>query len=110
MIAQKGNEQNYQIAKLTAADSRTMKAITVLTLTFLPGTMLAVRSIPLAFSKVGSFDHRAGTLGCWYLHTGARQKLEGLSGHNMRPYSARIRVVVFICQNCDKGDFVGWRR
>ncbi|PVH94396.1 hypothetical protein DM02DRAFT_192677 [Periconia macrospinosa] len=41
-IAQKGNEQNYRIARLTADDSRTMKTITVLTLTFLPGTMLAV--------------------------------------------------------------------
>lgn len=41
LMGQKSNEQNYQIAALTADDSRTMKAITVLTLTFLPGTMLA---------------------------------------------------------------------
>ncbi|KAF2658986.1 hypothetical protein K491DRAFT_775877 [Lophiostoma macrostomum CBS 122681] len=48
LIAQKSSEQNLRIAqgsrdiaKLTAEDSRTMKTITVLTLTFLPGTMLA---------------------------------------------------------------------
>jgi predicted RNA-binding protein Jag len=49
LIAQKSSEQNLRIAqgsrdiaRLTAEDGRTMKTITVLTLTFLPGTMLAV--------------------------------------------------------------------
>jgi hypothetical protein len=37
-----GSEQNIRIARLTAQDSQTMKTITVLTLTFLPSTMLAV--------------------------------------------------------------------
>ncbi|KAJ4303060.1 hypothetical protein N0V90_001951 [Kalmusia sp. IMI 367209] len=43
LIAQNSSEQNIQIARLTAKDSQTMKTITVLTLTFLPSTMLAVR-------------------------------------------------------------------
>lgn len=44
LIAQKSSEQNIRIARLTAKDSQTMKTITVLTLTFLPSTMLAVRT------------------------------------------------------------------
>lgn len=49
LIAQKSSEQNInvatgskKIAELTAEDSRTMKTITVLTLAFLPSTMLSV--------------------------------------------------------------------
>lgn len=44
LIAQSDSKQNMRIARLTAKDSQTMKTITVLTLTFLPATMLSVRS------------------------------------------------------------------
>ena len=56
LIAQKSSEQNLRIAqgsrdiaRLTAEDGRTMKTITVLTLTFLPGTMLAVSLTPFGW-------------------------------------------------------------
>ncbi|KAF2446135.1 hypothetical protein P171DRAFT_519712 [Karstenula rhodostoma CBS 690.94] len=41
LIAQSDSKQNIRIARLTAKDSQTMKTITVLTLTFLPATMLS---------------------------------------------------------------------
>lgn len=41
LISQNSSEQNLRIAEITAKDSRTMKAITILTLVFLPPTMLA---------------------------------------------------------------------
>ncbi|CAI6335106.1 unnamed protein product [Periconia digitata] len=66
-IAQKGNEQNYQIARLTANDSRTMKTITVLTLTFLPGTMLA------SLWDAGIFSMEQGT--SWRVYVGATMAL-----------------------------------
>jgi Mg2+ and Co2+ transporter CorA len=53
LIAQSDSKQNIRIARLTAKDSQTMKTITVLTLTFLPATMLAVRrSFPTVGQKL----------------------------------------------------------
>jgi hypothetical protein len=46
LIAQRDSKINFAIAKLMANDSRTVKAIGVLTLVFLPATFLAVRCCP----------------------------------------------------------------
>ena len=45
LIAQKNNEINMTIAKLQSHDSRMVKGIAILTLLFLPSTLIAVCSL-----------------------------------------------------------------
>ena len=70
-----------------------MKTITVLTLTFLPSTMLAVSANTLMRETCSVV---VVTVGCGDLHTATRQELEDIRRYQLRSHCGRLRVVAFI--------------
>lgn len=73
-----------------------MKTITILTLTFLPSTFLAVSSFPSTTLLYHKLTLTAVALVRRYLHNGPRYKLESVCRNYGRAYDERVCVVVAV--------------